>query len=156
MPDLPAPDPALEFYYFGFYRALRRFRATTVAGWCITAAGVAAVALRWEPVWSGDLAGGLLSALLVAAGILLVQQGVGELSSYTHIRFPPMSAGNEEERNTQSAVSELSTIMEGVEEGGWQDALQALGTLRGVGERYHLPQPDGSPAVSSGKKPEDQ
>ncbi len=155
MPDVPARDPALEFYYFGFYRVLRRFRVTTVAGWCVAAAGVAAIMLRWEPVWSGDLAGGLLCALLVAAGVLLVQQGVSELTSYTSIPFPVTPDGNDEQVHMQSAVSELSGIMEGVEEGGWQDALQALAALGGVGERYHLPKPDGSPGESSGANPND-
>ncbi len=153
MPDVPARDPALEFYYFGFFRVLRRFRVTTVGGWCVAAAGVAAIALRWEPVWSGDLAGGLLCAVLVAAGVLLVQQGVSELTSYTSIPFPVVPAGNEDQAGMQSAVSELSGIMERVEEGGWQDALQALAALRGVAERYHLPQPDGSPGEPSGANP---
>lgn len=155
MPDVPARDPALEFYYFGFYRALRRFRVTTVAGWCVATAGVAAIVLRWEPVWSGDLAGGLLCALLVAAGVLLVQQGVSELTWYTHIPFPVTTPGNDEEVHMQGAVAELSGIMEGVKEGGWQDALQALAALRGVAERYHLPQPDGNPADPAGAKPKD-
>ena len=145
MPDVPARDPALEFYYFGFYRTLRRFRITTVSGWCVAAAGVAAIALRWEPVWSGDLAGGLLCALLIAAGILLVQQGVSELSWYTRVPFPLPPGGDDGGEGIRDAVPELSDIMKSVEAGGWQDALQAIAALREVGERYQLPQPDGSP-----------
>ncbi len=144
MPDVPARDPALEYFYFGFYRALRRFRTTTLAGWCITGAGVAAIAFRWDPVWRGDLAGGLLCGLLVVAGIFLVQQGVSELSGYTKIPFPHPPAGGEESEWLPGAVAEISVVMEKVEEGGWQEALQALSALRGIGERYSLPEPDGS------------
>ncbi len=144
MPDPQVRDSALEFFYFGFYRALRRFRATTVAGWCIAGAGAAAFILRWDPVWRGDLTGGLLCGLLVFAGILLVQQGVSELTWYTHIPFPFPPAVNEENGRTGSAVAELSGIMKEVDEGGWQDALQALAALHRIGERYDLPEPDGS------------
>ncbi len=152
MPDVPARDPALDYFYFGFHRALRRFRATTVAGWCVAGAGVAAVALRWDPLWRGDLAGGILCGVLVVAGILLVQQGVTELSWYIHVPFPRPPAGEEETANTQSAVEELSRIMEDVEDGGWQDALQALADLRGIGERYGLPEPDGKQKNPGGQE----
>jgi hypothetical protein len=144
MPELPVRDPALEYFYFGFYRALRRFREATVAGWCIAGAGVALFALRWEPVWSGDLAGGLLCALLIVAGILLVQQSVAGLTCYAHIPFPLPSAVDDDEGSSR-AVAELAGVVKDVEEGGWQDAMHALAVLRSIGERYGLPEPDGTP-----------
>ncbi len=106
-------------------------------------------------MWRGDLAGGLLCGLLVAAGILLVQQGVTELSGYTEIPFPHPPAGGEGGEGVPDAVAELSVLMEGVEEGGWQDALQALSALRGIGERYSLPEPGGSPPRSPRTEPEE-
>lgn len=150
MPDSPPRDPALEYFYFGFFRALRRFRAVTVAGWCVAGAGFAAVALRWEPVWSGDLAGGLLCGLLVVAGIALVQQGVSELSWYTRVPFPRPPAVGEGGGGLEGALADLSEIMDSVDEGGWQDAVQALAALRRVGEQYDLPEPDGRPRKPSG------
>jgi len=150
MPDPPARDPALEYFYFGFFRALRRFRAVTVAGWCVAGAGFAAVALRWDPVWSGDLAGGVLCGLLVVAGILLVQQGVSELSWYTRIPFPRPPAEGDDGGKPEGALAELSDIMDGVDDGGWQDAVQALAALRRVGEHYDLPEPDGRRRRPSG------
>jgi hypothetical protein len=144
MPDMPVRDPALEYFYFGFYRALRRFRAATVAGWCVAGAGFAALALRWEPVWSGDLTGGILCGLLIVAGISLVQQGVTELSYYVQIPFPHPPATDGAEGNSR-AVAELAGVMEDVEEGGWQDAVRALTSLRAFGEQYGLAEPDGTP-----------
>jgi hypothetical protein len=144
MPDMPVRDPALEYFYFGFYRALRRFRAATLLGWCVAGAGIAALALRWDPVWSGDLVGGILCGLLIVAGISLVQQSVTELSYYAQIPFPhpPATDGDE---GISLAVAELAGIMEDVEEGGWQDAIRALTALRAVGEQHGLPEPDGTP-----------
>jgi len=144
MPDAPVRDPALEYFYFGFYRALRRFRAATVAGWCVTGAGVAALALRWDPVWRGDLTGGLLCGLLICAGIFLVQQSVTDLWHYAQIPFPRPPANGEAQEHGR-AVAELAAVMNDVEAGGWQDAMRALSALRAVGERFGLPQPDGTP-----------
>lgn len=96
--------------------------------------------------------GGILCGILVVAGILLVQQGVTELSWYIQVPFPRPPAGAEETANTQSAVAEISRIMEEVEDGGWQDALQALAELRGVGERHGLPDPDGKQKNTGGQE----
>lgn len=137
-------ETALQFFYFGFHHALQRFRVTVLAGWCIAGAGVAALAFRWGPLWEGDLVGGILCALLVVAGILLVQQGVTELSIYVKIPFP-QPPDTDENRDLRNTVADLAAVMGDVEEGGWQDALQALAALRAIGERYGLPKPNGSP-----------
>jgi hypothetical protein len=144
MPDSPVRENALQFFYFGFHHVLRRFRVTVIAGWCIAGAGGAALAFRWGPLWEGDLAGGILCALLIVAGVLLVQQGVTELSNYVQVPFPS-PPDTEEHRDLCSAVGELSLVMKEVEEGGWQDALQALAAVRAIGERYGLPEPGGLP-----------
>jgi hypothetical protein len=147
MPDVGVQDPALEFFYFGFYRALRRFRTMAIAGWCVVAAGSAGCALRWETVWRGDLITGALCALLAAAGILLVQQSVSELSAYVRIPFPRPSGttGVEGER---AVIGELERLLEDVESGGWREAVWALAELRTLGARYGLPGPDGTPFQS--------
>jgi hypothetical protein len=148
MPDESVRDPALDYFYFGFYRALRRFRASTVTGWCVTGAGIAALALRWDSVWRGDLTGGILCGLLIGAGILLVQQGVTELSQYTEIPFPHprVPGGSDAEGRT---VTELAGLMEEVGKGGWQEAVHALATLRAVGEQFGLPDPGEMPRTSA-------
>jgi hypothetical protein len=150
MPDAPVRETALQFFYVGFHHALRRFRMTVVAGWCIAGAGIAALVFRWGPLWEGDLAGAIFCALLIFAGILLVQQGVTELSNYVRIPFPH-PPDTEEDRDICTAVAELSVVMRDVEEGGWQDALQALAALRAIGERYGLPEPNGSPGRLPGE-----
>jgi hypothetical protein len=145
MPDAGVQDPALEFFYFGFYRALRRFRAATIAGWCVAAAGIAVCALRWDAVWRGDLATAGLCGLLIVAGVLLVQQSVTELSLYVRIPFPRPS---EPEPGAGGAIGELALLLADVDGGGWQEAVRALAEVRTLGARYSLPAPDSLPPRS--------
>jgi hypothetical protein len=132
-----AQDPALQFFYFGFYDALRRFRRLTISGWLVAAAGVAAVVLRWGPFWSGDLAALSLCGLLLASGLLLVHTSVSGLSAYVRVPFPAP-----ERTEHAPAIAEILPLLKAVEEGGWQDALNAQKAVRGIGERYRLPPPD--------------
>lgn len=141
MLERSAQDAAREFYYFGFFRALRRFRTFTIIGWMLAASGVAALVLRWAPFWAGDLAAMMLCALLIISGIIVVHVSVAALTEYLHVPFPPPVL---EEGNTElaHAVGEIAPLMKEVDEGGWQDAFRVLHGLRSIGARYGFPPPD--------------
>jgi hypothetical protein len=141
MLERSAQDAAREFYYFGFFRALQRFRTFTIIGWILAASGVAAMVLRWAPFWTGDLTALVLCALLIASGIVIVHVNVAALTAYLQIPFPPLKP---DEGNTEfaDAVGEIVPLMKEVDEGGWQDAFRVLHSLRAIGVRYGFPPPD--------------
>lgn len=140
-----AQDPALNFFYFGFFHALRRFRTFTIAGWLLAGSAVGAIALRWGPVWSGDLASVLVCALLFTGGVAIVHVNLTALMSYVRVPFPPPDA---EGGNVQcaEAVREILPLMKEVDEGGWQEAFRAMESLRSIGARFGLPPPDSFPS----------
>jgi len=136
-----AQDPALHFFYFGFFQALRRFRTFTIAGWLLAGSGVGAIALRWEPVWSGDLASVMMCVFLFAGGVATVHVNLSALMSYVRVPFPPPDAGGGS-GDSADAVREILPLMKEVDEGGWQEAFRAMESLRAIGVRYGLPPPD--------------
>lgn len=140
-----AQDPALDFFYYGFFHALRRYRFFTMTGWLLAGAGVGAIALRWGPVWSGDIVSLVLCGLLFAGGIVIVQASIVALGSYVRIPFPPPQPGSANVGSLQ-AVQEILPLMKEVDEGGWQEAFRAMVSLRLIGSRHGLPPPDSLPA----------
>jgi hypothetical protein len=130
----------LDFLYYGLYAVLRRYRAMTILGWGISAAGVAGFIASWSIPGAFGLHSAVLAALVVLAGLALVQVSVMALQSYVSIRFPPLPAGSTE---TDLALREtLDQVTAGVRDGGWEDAFQAIRELRAIGERMDLPPPD--------------
>jgi hypothetical protein len=144
MLEQSARDPALDFFYFGFFQALRRFRFFTMTGWLLAGAGVGAIALRWGPVWSGDPVSIVLCGLLFTGGIVIVQASIAALGSYVRIPFPPPPPGSADMEHLQ-AVEEILPLLKEVDEGGWQEAFRAMVSLREIGSRHGLPPPDNFP-----------
>jgi len=66
----------------------------------------------------------LVSALTVAAGVLLVHYGIEALSGFIHTALAAMP---------QEGLGELRELMEEVDRGGWQEAFLALRRLRRAG-----------------------
>lgn len=130
----------LEFRYFGFHAALRRYRTTTVIGWGVTAAGLAGFIASWSLPGERGLLDALLAGGAILAGLTIVQLSVMGLQSYVTIPFPPLAQDAPD--SERSALEALEPLMTDVREGGWQEAFHAIGGLRAIGERCDLPPPE--------------
>lgn len=138
MSDTAVRDAALQFYYYGFYQALRRYRRAAVIGWAIVAAGFLGVLLGWDFAKPPGLYHLGLCLGAIAAGLTLIQGTIAALSLYVRIPFPLPPVGEEAEA-WQGAVDELRSLMKDVDDGGWQEAFAALHRLERMAERYDLP-----------------
>lgn len=135
----PLPnDSELQFLYFGLFRALQRYRTTTLLGWGIVLIGFASIPLGWNTGSVHGLVDLALSASTMLAGLLAVQQSTVWLESYVRIRFPLATDRPE----ATSFVSEAVGLMKDIDEGGWQEAYAAIGRLRQFEKKYGLPQLD--------------
>ncbi len=85
MSDVAVRDAALEFFYSGFYRALRRYRRAAVTGWAIVAAGFVGILLGWDFAKPPGLYQLGLCLGAIAAGLVLIQGNIEALSSYVRI-----------------------------------------------------------------------
>lgn len=130
----------LEFRYFGFYDALKRYRSTTVVGWGVTAAGAAGFVLSWGIPGGRGLLDAALAGATVLAGLAVVHVSVMGLQSYVSVPFPPFP--QELPEHERAALQEIEPVMIDVRDGGWQDAFHAMGQLRAIGGRRGLPPPD--------------
>jgi len=130
----------LEFRYFGFFAVLRRYRTTTVIGWAVTVAGMAGFIASWGIPGARGLLDVMLAVATVLAGLTVVQVSVMSLQSYVSVRFPPLPEGMAEAE--RAALEVLEPVMAEVRDGGWQDAFHAIREVRGIGERWGLPQPE--------------
>lgn len=137
MPEHSHPARAeLEFYYFGFYAVLRRYRTMTVLGWAIAALGVASIPISWRLGTPHGIMDTALSLGTILAGLLVVQQCVTSLSSYVRVPFREREAGAPPAHPALQAIEQL---MRDVDEGGWQDAFTAIRTLERMQDEYGLP-----------------
>jgi hypothetical protein len=139
MDESRAENDALEFYYYGFYAALRRFRAVAVVGWLVALLGFVAFFFAWDIVRPGGWFNLFLCCGTVVSGIAVVQIAVSALNAYVRI---PFSYGEDRENGAAEVVDALRLIMREVEEGGWREAQVAIRGLLKVGERFGLPHPD--------------
>jgi hypothetical protein len=132
-------ERVLEFYYYGFYSALKRFRGVVAVGWFVTCAGAGAFVVRFEAVRSAGLFDIIVCLGCVVAGIAVVQTAVAALTAYVRVPFPvpEPSTGEQEE-----IVGRLRDLMKNVEDGGWREAREAIHAVRELGVRYGLPFPD--------------
>ena len=136
---VPGPGET-EFYYHGFYRALRRYRMATITGWIIVFAGIAGIPLGWN---TGSMHGALDMVLCggtIIAGLLAVSEAVSFLGAYVAVPFPALHAA-EGAGPEEGLVAEIRVIMKDVDRGGWQEAYAAIGMLERLGVRYGLPSP---------------
>jgi hypothetical protein len=137
MPEHTYPSRAeLEFYYFGFYGVLRRYRTMTVLGWAIVALGVASIPLSWRLGTPHGILDTALSLAAILAGLLVVQQCVTSLSSYVRVPFHEREAGTPP---PHPALQSIEQLMRDVDEGGWQDAFTAIRMLERMQDEYGLP-----------------
>jgi hypothetical protein len=131
-------EAALEFYYYGFYAALKRFRSVAGAGCLVTGAGAGAFMVRWQlarfPGWL-DI---VVCLGCVVAGIAVVQTAVAALTAYVRVPFPlPVTPAGEQEE----IFGRLRELMQDVEDGGWREAREAIRRVRELGEQHGLPSP---------------
>lgn len=131
-------DELLEYFYFGLYGALRRYRRMTLIGWGVVLFGCIGIGLRWRAGGSFELLDLLLSAATILAGLALVQHSVESLTAYLQIPFPDttqpgFAAGR------GPAIQEIKDLIREIDEGGWQEAFLALRRLRGMEQQHGLP-----------------
>jgi hypothetical protein len=135
----PSPTEAeLHFYYFGFYRALRRYRRMTLIGWSVVLTGCASVPLGWNAGRTGELIDLALSACTILAGLALVWLSVTSLDDYVKIPYSSRHPGNGD-GEPPVVLGEIMAIMQDVADGGWQEAYAGLSTLKEIGARHGLP-----------------
>ena len=128
----------LEYFYYGLYRALKRYRRMTLIGWGVVLLGCVGIGLRWRGGGPFELVDILLSAATVLAGLALVQHSVESLSAYVEIQYPDhrepgQSAGR------GPAIDEIRGLIKEIDKGGWQEAFLALRRLRSMEQRHGLP-----------------
>jgi hypothetical protein len=139
-PDIPPPmsEAELEYYYYGLYRMLRRYRTMTLLGWAVVAAGLASMVLGWRYGMPQGLIDILLSCLTITAGVAVVYQGVAALETY--VRVPVLSLqGKSSESEAAGIVREILEIIREIDAGGWQEAYLAVRKLRDLGALHGLP-----------------
>ena len=134
-------EAELQFYYFGLYAVLRRYRMMTILGWVIILLGLASIPLSWRLGTPHGLVDTLLSLGTAFAGLALVQANVALLTSYLQVPFGHRPDGTEA---AHPAVRQIEELIRDIDEGGWQEAYAAIGKLERMQEPYGLPPPAGS------------
>jgi len=129
-------EAELQFFYFGLYKILKRYRFTTILGWLIVFIGAASTPLGWEFGRPHGLIDVALSMGTIAAGLMLVQQSVSFLDAYINVPFPTSSNGG---WGQSAAINEINQLIKDIDEGGWQEAYAAIGILKRMEAKYGLP-----------------
>jgi len=136
---IPVPTEAeLQFYYFRFYRVLKRYRTMTLIGWSVVLVGSASVPLGWNIGRPGGLIELTLSGFTILAGLALVWQSVTSLDEYVKIPYPSQQSGNGN-GETPVVLGEIMEIMQDVADGGWQEAYAALRKINELGMKHGFP-----------------
>lgn len=134
----PMTDAELDYFYRGFYTVLLRYRAMTLMGWIIVAAGFASLVLGWRTETPHGIVDLALSCLTMFAGVGLVHLSVVSLDTY--VRIPVMGLqGKTGDAVSVPAIAAILELMKDVNEGGWQEAYAALRRLRTLGRDAGLP-----------------
>ena len=136
MSDFSLSEPELEYYYFGFNRILKRFRAITLLGWIIVLIGAVSLPLGWRFGQPHGLIDVALSIATTLAGVLVVQQGVAALGSYIGIPFHERGGSKEE---PHPGLGEIRLLMKEIDEGGWWEANGGIQKLKEIGAKFELP-----------------
>jgi hypothetical protein len=127
-------DAELQYYYFGFYRVLKRYRSTSILGWAIVFVGCASVPFGWNLGRTMGFIEVVLTLLTLLAGLAVVWQNISALEEYIHVPFPSLSNGELHER--VELIVEIKNIMKEVDNGGWQEAYAAIGKLELLRAKY--------------------
>ncbi|MER3523918.1 MAG: hypothetical protein C4326_07580 [Ignavibacteria bacterium] len=127
-------DPELQYFYFGFYRVLRRYRTTSLVGWAIVLLGCLSIPFGWRLSRPSALVEIALTGLTILAGLVVVWQNLSALEQYLRVPFPVDASST-----ADGALSEIRELMNEVDEGGWQEAYAALGRLNELQQKFGLP-----------------
>lgn len=127
-------DRELQYFYFGLYRVLKRYRTTSFVGWTIVVLGCLSIPFGWRLDRPAALLEMTLTAVTIVAGLVVVWQNLSALDQYLHVPFPVDSAST-----ADGALSEIRELMTDVDGGGWQEAHVALGRLNEIQQKYGLP-----------------
>ena len=130
----PLSDAELRYYYLGFHKALKRYRAITIIGWIVVVIGCVSFPVGWSVGRPGGLIEIALSCATVVAGLGLVSQSISSLDAYIRITLPFAQNGEQ-----HSVIHEVVEIMKDVDEGGWQEAYAAIMKIEELGTRLGLP-----------------
>lgn len=127
-------DAELRYYYFGFHKALKRYRTITIIGWIVVVMGCVSFPVGWSVGRPGGLIEIVLSCATVVAGLVLVSQSISALDAYIRITLPFTHNGEQ-----HSMIHEVIEIMKDVDDGGWQEAYAAVQKMEGLQSKYGLP-----------------
>ncbi len=132
-------DAELQYYYFGFYRILHRYRTLTLLGWGAVVAGCVGIFVGWEYYFPHGLLDIGISCSAIVAGLGLVHQSVVFLEEYLH--FPGREhLGRQINGEPQPEVLlKMKSLMRIIDEGGWQEAYLAIRELPSIGRQFQLP-----------------
>jgi hypothetical protein len=130
-------DAELQYYYLGFYRALKRYRTTSLLGWSIVFLGCLSIPFGWNLGRSTGFIEVVLTALTVIAGLTVVWQNISALDEYIRTPFPSLVNGEASVR--AEIISEIKGLMHEIDKGGWQDAYAAIAKLIELGAKHDLP-----------------
>ncbi len=137
MSDNPTENE-LRFFYFDFFRVLKRYRMATLLGWLMVAAGVASVPLGLQFGRPHGLVDIALAVSAIVAGLIVVQQTVAWLETYVKVPFPTSIVKNGSDE-VSPVLHEIQGLMKDVDDGGWQEAYAAISQLKTLGIKHGLP-----------------
>jgi hypothetical protein len=126
----------LQYFYFGFYRILKRYRVVSFTGWTIAFAGCVSVPLSWNLGRTAGLIEVVLTILTIAAGLVVVWQNISALEEYLRVPFPfPVEITEYD----AAIVNEIRSLMKDIDDGGWREAYAAIGKLKEIQVKHALP-----------------
>lgn len=130
-------DDELQYFYFGFYRILKRYRSTSLLGWTIVLAGCLSIPFGWNLGRTTGFIDVILTLLTILAGLALVWQNISALDEY--IRVPFHSSFDSISTKRNEIITDIRTLMKEVDDGGWREAYEALSRLSVLQAKYDLP-----------------
>ena len=136
--DFILSDAELQYYYFTFYRILRRYRRLTLIGWAAVALGCAGAFVGWRYGYIHGVMDIVIAGSAITAGLAVVHQSVAFLEDYLRLPMRYAMKGNGVIEDSD-VMKELKNVMTIIGEGGWQEAYLATKELRSIGQRFQLP-----------------
>jgi len=128
-------DAELQYFYVGFYNALRRYRSTSLLGWTIVLLGCLSIPFGWNVGRQLGVVEVSLTGLTILAGLALVWQNISALEQYLRVPFPTAT----DSADASPVIGEIKDLMKEVDNGGWQEAYAAIGRLSEIQAKYGLP-----------------
>ena len=130
----PPSEMELRYFYFGFHRALKRYRSIIIIGWLVVIVGCLSFPVGWSVGRHGGIIEIILSCATIVAGLGLVSLSISSLEAYLKIALPFPVDGVQ-----HPFIREVVEIMKDVNEGGWQESHRAIRTLEQLQTTYGLP-----------------